>query len=231
MSTNKLPLISVITPASKGINHLSHLLRDFRNQTFKDFEHIIVWDGEIPQDIKSYMKNHENDYNIRFTNIEKDPGDMRIAPGTKPRNYGISIAKGKWVVFADDDDRYNDRFLEKLSTNLNDNTINVVQMTCAESRMATNGDPTRIRLIPEIGLPAFPIICHVGTPCFIVKRKWAKKEPWREEPEHDYRFIKRICERFKPRIRLIPGMLIDVDGLVIKGMKDWVSIPPFWREE
>lgn len=221
------PFISAITPASRGAKELSNLVRDFKNQTFRGFEHIIVYDGEPPEEVKELMTRAPE--NTIFTTIDKDQGNMSIAPGTRPRNHGISMARGEYVVFCDDDDRYKDTYLEKLAEGLGDNIINVVQMSCSEARMFRDGDPTRIRLVPEVGLPGFPLICHVGTPCFIVKRSWALEEPWQEEPEHDYRFIKRICDRFNPRIRLISGMQVDVDGLVIKEMKDWVSIPPFFR--
>jgi len=224
-----MPKISVITPASRGVKDLTHLVRDFRNQTYKDFEHCIVWDGQVPEDVQIFMKEHEKDYNIKFTSIEKDSGNMKIAPGTRPRNYGVSIATGDYVVFCDDDDRYNDRYLETLASGTMNDMITVVQMSCQESRIYKNGNPNRIILIPEIGLPVFPLVCHVGTPCFIVKREWAIAEPWQNEPEHDFRFIKRICERFHPSVNIAGGMYVDVDGLVTRGLKDWVSIPPFYR--
>lgn len=225
-----IPLISVITPASKGIKHLFHLVRDFRNQTFQNFEHAIIWDGEIPEDVKFFMNQHKKDYNIRFCSITKDHGNMNESPGTNSRNHGISIAKGKYLIFFDDDDRARDTYLESFTSGLQENSITVVQMSCQQSRMYKNGDPNKIVLIPEIGLQFFPVVCHVGTPCFIVPKEWAIAEPWRHESEHDFRFIKRICERFKPAIRIIGGMQVDIDGLVIKNMKDWVSMPPFYRD-
>ena len=221
--------VSVITPASKGVKYLTYLLNDFKNQTFKNFEHVIVWDGHIPKDVNMFMKEHKNDYNINFTSIKKDRGNMHISPGTNARNYGLSIAQGEYVIFFDDDDRAKDIYIESLINGLQDNCITVVQMSCQHSRMYKDGDPNRIVLVPEIGLPIFPLICHVGTPCFIIKKEWAIAEPWRHEPEHDFRFIKRICERFKPMVRIVGGMLVDVDGLVIRGMRDWVSHPPFNR--
>jgi glycosyltransferase involved in cell wall biosynthesis len=228
-----MPKVSVITPASRGVKNLTHLLRDFKNQTLpKDlFEHVIVWDGTIPEDVQAFMKEHANDYDIKFTSIKKDLGNMSISPGTRPRNYGVSIATGDFVCFCDDDDRYRDTYLESLLTGSNENTIAVVQMSCQESRMYKNGSPNRITCVPEVGLPFFPIICHVGTPCFMVPRKWAVAEPWQAEPEHDFRFIKRIVERFKPQINMIPQMMVDVDGLVLRDLRDWVSHPPFFRGE
>jgi glycosyltransferase involved in cell wall biosynthesis len=222
--------VSVITPASRGVDHLDHLVRDFKNQTFKGFEHIIVWDGSVPDDVRDFMKAHEHDYNVRFTNIEKDEGDMKAAPGTRPRNHGVSIALGNWVVFADDDDRYKDAYLETLVTNLRENLINVVQMSCQASRTYTNGREDEIRLVPEIGHP-FPACGHVGTPCFIIPRAWAIEDPWQHEPDHDYRFLKRIIMKHNPTVRIVPGMQVDVDGLVVKDMKDWVSIPPMYRKD
>jgi glycosyltransferase involved in cell wall biosynthesis len=226
-----MPLVSVITPASRGIKDMQHLVRDFRNQTFKDFEHIVVYDGNPPDDVRNFMKEHEKDYNLKFIPIEKDLGDMKKAPGTKPRNHGLGLATGEFVVFCDDDDRYKDQYLEILVSGMADNIITVVQMSCQESRMYRNGNPRRIVLVPEVGLPEFPMICHVGTPCFMLPRKWALEDPWRHEPEHDFRFIKRIVEKHRPRVYMQYGMLVDVDGLVIGLLKDWVSIPPFYRGE
>lgn len=223
-----MPTISVITPSVRGVKNLSQLLRDFRNQTFSDFEHIVVYDGKPPAEVVELMKREGGSRTI-FTSIPKDMGNMSRGPGTKARNYGTSLASGEYVVYFDDDDRARDTYLESLISGLSKDTINVVQMSCQESRMYKNGSPDRIVLIPEAGLPYFPIICHVGTPCFIVRRDWALEEPWKDEPEHDFRFIKRIMERFKPAVRFIGGMQVDVDGLAIRGMRDWVSRPPFWR--
>ena len=225
------PAVSVITPSARGVKELDYLTNDFRNQTFKTFEHIIVFDGTPPDDVVALIEERKKDYNLVFTTIDKDPGNMSMAPGTRPRNHGIKMAKGDYVVFCDDDDRYKDIFLERLVTGLaaEGDTVNVVQMSCQESRMYKNGSPDRIVLVPEVGLPTFPMICHVGTPCFIVKKEWAIEDPWQEEPEHDFRFILRIMKKHNPKVRLISGMLVDVDGLVIKGMRDWVSHPPFFR--
>jgi len=221
------PKISVITPASRGVKELSSLLNDFKNQTFRDFEHIIVYDGTPPDEVTALMKKAGPW--TRFVSIEKDLGDMKQSPGTNPRNHGIKIALGDYLVFADDDDRYKGTYLEVLMSHTVNNAITIVQVTCQQSRIYKNGKPETTILIPEIDLPYFPICCHVASPSSIVKREWALAEPWRHEPNHDYEFIKRICNRFKPEINIIGGMQVDIDGAVIKDLKDWVTIPPFYR--
>ena len=224
-------IISVITPVSRGVSELSNLFRDFKNQIFKDFERICVFDGPIPEDVQKLVNEYKKLYNLKFTNIKKDMGNMQISPGTRPRNHGLSIASGNFVCFFDDDDRARDTYLASLIDSMQENMLSVVQMSCQESRMVRGGDPKHIVLIPEVGLKHFPVICHVGTPCVLLPRKWALEDPWRHEPEHDFRFFKRIVEKHNPLIMVKHGMQVDVDGLVTKGIKDWVSVPPFYRED
>jgi glycosyltransferase involved in cell wall biosynthesis len=222
-------MVSVITPASRGVKELSTLFRDFYNQTYKNFEHIVVYDGKPPEEVQKLADHYKKLYNLKFTFVSKDMGDMLRSPGTKPRNYGLSLAKFPYTCFCDDDDRYKDTYVETHLNGMQENMISVVQMSCSEARIFRNGNPKRIVLVPEVGLPYFPIICHVGTPCCMFPRKWALEDPWRYEPEHDFRFIKRIVEKHKPLIHLKNGMVVDVDGLVTKNIKDWVSKPPFFR--
>lgn len=212
-----MPKISVITPFSRGIKELDQLLRDFKNQTFRDFELLVVRDGKIPEDIQNYINSHEKEHkNVHFTWIKKDMGDMKIAPGTKPRNYGISIAKGSFCCFIDDDDRVHDRYLETLlSGMINDQTISVVQIAVKEARVYKNGDPEKIVFIPEIGLPQFPMMGHISTQSFLVKRDWVVQEPWRDEPEHDIRLLRRLIEKFKPTINITFRVEADIDGIFV----------------
>lgn len=228
-----MPHISVITPASRGVPHLTQLLRDFKNQTFQDFEHIICWDGQVPGEVMDFMKVHEKDYNIRFVSVAKDLVKLAKypkSPGTGPRIHGTSLAKGDFVYYADDDNRYKDTLLESLINGMNEKRISVVQVACAESRIKRNGDTKRITFIPEVGLPTFPMVCHVDTACFMVPRKWALKDPWGYEGNtHDYSFLKRIIEKNKPEILMKNGVQVDLDGLFVKGLKDWVTLPPFYR--
>jgi glycosyltransferase involved in cell wall biosynthesis len=210
---------------------LTQILRDFKNQTFQDSELLIVRDGKIPEGIQKYINENEKSHpNVRFMQIKKDMGNMKIAPGTVPRNYGVSRALGDFCCFIDDDDRIKDTFLETLlSGMINDQTISVVQIAVKEARVYKNGDPEKIVFIPEIGLPQFPMMGHISTQSFLVKRDWVVQEPWRDEPEHDIRLLRRLIEKFKPTINITFRVEADIDGIFVRDLKDWVSNPPFYR--
>jgi len=218
-------LISVITAASR-LNHLNQLLRDMRNQTVQDMEHLIVWDGNIPDEARTLVASAGYNAKLFYSKGKRDP----TAPGTAPRNYGIQRATAPFICFADDDDRYADVWLERLLRGCSDTSIGVVQMNCPEYKI--NGKHTsRFRLIPEVDLKAFPVPCHIGTPCFAVPRQMAVDNPWQSESDHlhDFHFIQRICEKYKPVIHLEPGWSVDVDGAQVGRIRDWVSKPPYWR--
>lgn len=231
MNTTSTPLVSIVTPTVRGVKELTQLLRDFRNQTLPKsaWEHIIVFDGTPPQDVVAFVAKMGGSH-TKLVSIKKDMGDMRIAPGTIPRNHGAKVARGQFIVFCDDDDRYKDRYVETLLNGAADNALSVTQMTCQLSRMFRDGDPEKWVLVPEVGFPGgFPRICHVGTPCVMMPRKWVIETPWQHEPEHDFRLFKRLVEKYNPEIHFMPGMYVDVDGVVLRGLKDWVSMPPFYR--
>ena len=201
------PKISVIVPCSRGVEAIKSIMSDFDQQTFRDFEMVFVYDGKAPEAVNGFV-----------TEIPKST-DSKAGRGTTPRNYGISLARGEYVVFCDDDDRYRSTYLESLMNFTCDNRLTVVQMMCPESRCVRNGRDNYYLNIPEIGIP-IPSLCHIGTPCFVVKREWALDLPWRDEPNHDYHFYKRIVDKYKPEIFLNPVVMVDVDGKIIRG-KVW----------
>ena len=222
-----MPKVSVITPASRGVKILAQLLRDFRNQTFRDFEHIIVFDGKPPADVIQLMKD-QGGKNTVFTSVPKDLGDMHRAPGTKTRNHGTAMASGEYVVYFDDDDRCRDDYLESLVTACeNYGGMAITQMMCSEKRVFRQPEENQFRLIPEVGM-GFPVMCHCGTPVAMLRREWALAEPWKDESEHDFWFFKRIVDKFKPTVAMVAGWRIDVDGY-LGNVKDWVTIPPMVR--
>ncbi len=87
------PLISVIIPTYNRLELLKLTLESVRNQTFGDFEIIVVDDGS--SDGTGEWLSRQDDL---ITLRQKNAG---IATS---RNNGIAAAKGEWVAFLDHDD-------------------------------------------------------------------------------------------------------------------------------
>ena len=80
------PLVSVILPVYNAEKYLAESIRSVLNQTFTDFELIILNDGST--DESSSVINTFADSRIRYV----EHSNMGLA---KTLNKGISLAKGK----------------------------------------------------------------------------------------------------------------------------------------
>lgn len=93
--------ISIIVPIYNVEKYIFKCLESIVNQSFTDFEVILVDDGST--DNSSIICNKFVTEDSRFKYFYKNNGGLSDA-----RNYGLNYAKGKYVVFIDSDD-----FIEK----------------------------------------------------------------------------------------------------------------------
>lgn len=105
-----MPKISVITPVYKVEKYLSKCLDSILNQSFSDFELIVVDDGspdKCGEIADSYAKK-----DTRVKVIHKQNGGAPSA-----RNAGMSIATGEYYYFPDSDDWLSPNYLKDLLKN------------------------------------------------------------------------------------------------------------------
>ncbi len=101
----QMPKISVVVPCYNQAQYLDECLQSVLNQTYQDWECIIVNDGS-PDNTEEIAKNWvEKD--TRFIYLSKENGGLSSA-----RNAGIEIAKGEWILPLDADDKIGDQYLE-----------------------------------------------------------------------------------------------------------------------
>lgn len=103
---NNRPLISIIIPVYNGEKYLRSCLDSILQQTFQNWEMIIINDGSTdnsPAICDEYSKDS------RITVIHRKNGGQAIA-----RNEGLSIAKGEFVSFVDCDDWFEQNMYESM---------------------------------------------------------------------------------------------------------------------
>ncbi len=106
LSKHIRPLISVIIPVYNGRKYLREAVESVARQTLLPVELILVDDGSF-DDSMSLLKDIELPFPV--IEIRQENGGQGAA-----RNHGARIAKGKYLAFLDQDDRWYPEHLEKL---------------------------------------------------------------------------------------------------------------------
>lgn len=99
--------ISIIVPVYNVEKYLENCIESILNQTFKDFELILVDDGSTDNSGKICDIYEKKDSRIKV--IHKNNGGLSSA-----RNAGLDIACGKYVGFVDSDDSIHPKMYEVL---------------------------------------------------------------------------------------------------------------------
>jgi glycosyltransferase involved in cell wall biosynthesis len=103
------PMVSVIMPVYNAKDYVEIAIKSVLNQTYKDFEFIVVDDGATDGSSKICDYYAAKDNRIRLIH-QKNKGI------SSARNTGLAIAKGKYVSFCDHDDIYFSDYLMKSVT-------------------------------------------------------------------------------------------------------------------
>ncbi|MFF5053839.1 glycosyltransferase family 2 protein [Micromonospora sp. NPDC000663] len=105
-----VPKVSVVVPAYNSGRHIEKLVASLLRQSLPadEFEAIFVDDGSTDDTGARLDRLAAQHQQIRVLHIENSGWPSR------PRNLGIEHARGEYVFFADDDDWFADRALERL---------------------------------------------------------------------------------------------------------------------
>lgn len=104
---DKRPKVSVIIPVYNRAHLLPRAVNSVLNQTYQDFEIIVVDDGSTDNVKEVIEKMQKKNEKIRYIRHEKNKG------GGAARNTGIEAAKGQYIAFQDSDDEWLPEKLEK----------------------------------------------------------------------------------------------------------------------
>jgi ADP-heptose:LPS heptosyltransferase/GT2 family glycosyltransferase len=100
-----LPEISIIMPTYNRAKFIGETIKSIQSQTYPNWELIIIDDGS--DDDTEKIISEINDKRIKFYKAG------RIGMSAKIRNFGLEKAAGEFIAFADSDDLWAPRKLEK----------------------------------------------------------------------------------------------------------------------
>lgn len=114
-----MPEISVIIPAYNRAGRISTTIQSVLDQTFKDFEIIVVDDGSTDDTVK--VVTDIKDSRIKCVVLPSNSGTS-----AHPRNMGIEESSGKYVAFLDSDDTWLPECLELLHRKMINGSADIV---------------------------------------------------------------------------------------------------------
>lgn len=106
---NKFPLVSVVMPCYNGKKYIGEAIESVINQTYSNWELIIVDDGSVDNSYK-IISRYLSDPRIKYIRHKSNKG---IAAA---RNTGLLKSNGKYITLLDNDDTWAE---EKLEIQLN----------------------------------------------------------------------------------------------------------------
>ena len=112
--------ISVIVPFYNVESYFSRCITSILNQSFSDFELILVNDGSTDNSLNIANSFAKNDNRVIVVS-QKNAGQASA------RNHGLKVAKGEYIAFVDSDDWVENYMLERLITVIEAYDADVVQ--------------------------------------------------------------------------------------------------------
>ena len=124
-------LISIIVPICNVENYLRQCLDSILNQTYQNFECLLINDGSPDNSAEICREYVEKDSRFRY--FEKENGGVSSA-----RNLGIERSKGQYITFIDSDDWVDSDYLEVLYNALIDENADIAISTYKQFNMDDN---------------------------------------------------------------------------------------------
>ena len=157
------PLISIIVPCHNQGQYLEECLQSVLDQTYLNWECIIVNDGS-PDDTEK-VANKWVQKDKRFKYLYKENGGLSSA-----RNAGISVAQGIYILPLDADDKIGKSYLELAFAEFKMNTSLKIVYCEAEKFGEQNG----LWKLPEFSLKILATTNVIFCSAFFKKSDWEK---------------------------------------------------------
>jgi len=116
----KNPKVSIIIPVYNAEKTLSYCLNSILEQTYKNFEIILINDGSVDKSLKII-----SEYKSKHPEVIRTFSQRNLGVATA-RNNGIKYAKGKYLFFIDNDDYIEKDYIELFTKEIEKTKVDLV---------------------------------------------------------------------------------------------------------
>ena len=198
------PTVSVLIPAYNAEQYIDEAIESVLNQTFQDFEIIVVNDGSTDE-TRTRLADYEDE--PRITVIDQDNAGPAAA-----RNRCFNASNGNFIAILDADDRSRPRRLELQSQRLEEDSELGLVGSYAQ-KIKPGGDPLEILEVPlkhrEIAARIDDSNQFVHATVMMRRSVFEELGGYREDypASEDYEFLRRATHNFQTAN--IPEVLYD----------------------
>ena len=128
-------MISIIIPIYNAEKYLNECLKSIQQQTFSDFEVLMVDDGSKDSSAEICTTFERDD--SRFHYVHQENAGVSVA-----RNTGLARAKGEWISFVDADDTVDENFLQEMLNQSDGVDLVSCDFTSDNSNLGSKGSVT-----------------------------------------------------------------------------------------
>lgn len=160
---------SFIVPVYNTEKYLKKCLDSLVNQTYKDFEIIVVNDGSTDKSssiISKYQKKYKN-----IIVIDKENEGLSMA-----RNRGVQKSSGKYIIFVDSDDYVSNKLLEEVDKKIDDSDILRFQIATEDEGYTKINEYHEEEFESMCGYDAFKYLSsyHFVEPawCYVIRKNY-----------------------------------------------------------
>lgn len=138
----KQPLFSVIMPVYNVEKYVSQAIESVLHQEFIDFELIIVNDCSPDGSLAICKKYAEKDHRITIISLDKNGGLSNA------RNVGMSAMRGRYVLFLDSDDWWDEDLLQSVADVIEQDEPDIVFLGYRDEWFSM--DDRQLQTVPKI---------------------------------------------------------------------------------
>ena len=160
---------SFIVPVYNTEKYLKKCLDSLVNQTYKDFEIIVVNDGSTDKSssiISKYQKKYKN-----IIVIDKENEGLSMA-----RNRGVQKSSGKYIKIVDSDDYVSNKLLEEIDKKIDDSDILRFQIATEDEEYTKINEYHEEGFESMCGYDAFKYLSsyHFVEPawCYVIRKNY-----------------------------------------------------------